>query len=197
MKLKIVFLFLLIFAKKLSFKDLLRTDKLEPQQRSLWSLNNTVKRAKSRIVYYSNNVVTYTVMVSRDTETIPGPGLRSHNKIPRCTVCWKGVGANCKCFEWEKCFNLNHIICKNISKTQQKQYTTKSVCKWTCYDFTFLLLPFYKQRDVESVFKNGNFFNTHKNNLLNNKTPSKFSIGIFDENRHFLSTELRIESTLE
>ena len=173
MKLKILFLFLLIFAKTLSFEDFLRTDKLEPRHRSLRPLNNKIKRTKSTIVYYSNGV-TYNVIVSGDIETIPGPGLRSHNKIPRCTVSWKGVGANSKCFECEKCFNLNHIMCKNISKTQLKQYTAKSVYKWTCYDCTFLLLPFYKQRDVESVFKNGDFFDTHKNNLLNNKTSSKF-----------------------
>ena len=134
--------------------------------------------------------MTYNVIVSGDIETIPGPGLRSHNKIPRCKVSWKGVGANSKCFECEKCFNLNHIMCKNISKTQLKQYTAKSVYKWTCYDCTFLLLPFYKQRDVESVFKNGDLFDTHKNNLLNNKTSSKF-YWKFDENRHFLSTNLR------
>ena len=64
-------------------------------------------------------------------------------------MCWKGVGANRKRFECERCLNLTHINCTNISKSQQKQYTAKSTYKWTCYDCTLSLLPFYKQRDVE------------------------------------------------
>ena len=49
----------------------------------------------------------------------PGPGLRSRNKIPKCTVCWKGVGANCKRFECERCLNLTNTNWTNISKPQQ------------------------------------------------------------------------------
>ena len=67
---------------------------------------NKIKRTKSRIVYYSNAVL------SGDIETNPGPGLRSRNNIPKCTVCWKDVGANRKRFECERCFNLTHINCK-------------------------------------------------------------------------------------
>ena len=85
------------------------TDELEPQKRSLRPLKNKIKRAKSGIVYYSNIVATYNVILSGDIETNPGPGLRSRNKIPKCTVCWKGVGANRKRFECEGCFNLTHI----------------------------------------------------------------------------------------
>ena len=85
-------------------------------------------------------------------------------------MCWKGVGANRKCFECERCCNLTHINCTNISKSQKKQYTTKSTYKWTCYDCTLSLLPFYKQRGVESEPSiEDDFLNTHKNNLLNNK----------------------------
>ena len=85
-------------------------------------------------------------------------------------MCWKGVAANRKRFECERCFNLNHINCTNIFKSQQKQYTAKSTHKWTCYDCTLSLLPFYKQRDVESEPSiEDDFLNTHKNNLLNNK----------------------------
>ena len=105
MKLEILFLFLLIITKTLSFEDLLRTDELEPQYRSLRLLTNKIKRAKSRIVYYSNTVATY-VILNGDIETNPEPGLRSRNKIPKCIVCWRGVGANRKCFECEKCLNL-------------------------------------------------------------------------------------------
>ena len=170
MKIEIVFLLLLIITKTLSFEDLLITDELEPQYRSLRPLKNKIKRAKSRIVYYSNTVATYNVILSGDIETNPGPGLRSRNKLPKCTVCWKGVGANRKRFECERCLNLTHINCTNISKSQQKQYTAKSTYKWTCYDCTLSLLPFYKQRDVESEPSiEDDFLNTHKNNLLNNK----------------------------
>ena len=149
MKIEIVFLLLLIITKTLSFEDLLITDELEPQYRSLRPLKNKIKRAKSRIVYYSNTVATYNVILSGDIETNPGPNLRSRNKIPKCTVCWKGAAANRKHFECERCFNLTHRNCKNISKSRQKQYTAKSGYKWTCYDCTLSLLPFYKQRDVE------------------------------------------------
>ena len=148
MKLEIVCLFLLIITKTLSFKDLLRTDEIELQYRSLRPLKNKIKRAKSRIVYYSNTVVTYSVILSGDIETNPGPGLRSRSKTPKCTVCWKGVGANRKRFECEKCFNLSHINCTNISMTQQKQFTAKSAYKWTCYDCTLLLLPFFCRRST-------------------------------------------------
>ena len=41
----------------------------------------------------------------------PGPGLDPRNKIPKCTVCWKDVGANRNCFECERCFNLTHVNC--------------------------------------------------------------------------------------
>ena len=99
MNIEIVFLLLLIITKTLSFEDLLIPDELEPQYRSLWPLKNKIKRSKSRIVYYSNTVATDNVILSRDIETNPGPGLHSHNKIPKCAVCWKGVGANCKCFD--------------------------------------------------------------------------------------------------
>ena len=92
MKIKIVFLLLLIITKTLSFEDLLITDELEPQYRSLRSLKNKIKITKGRIVYYSNTVATYNVILSVDIETNPGPGLRSCNKISKCTVCWKGVG---------------------------------------------------------------------------------------------------------
>ena len=129
MNIETVFLLLLIITKTLSFDDLLRTDELEPQHRSLQPLKNKIKRAKSRTVYCSNTVATYNVILSGDIET--NPGLRSRNKIPKCTVCWKGVGANRKSFECERCFNLTHINCINISKSQQKQYTAKSAYKWT------------------------------------------------------------------
>ena len=116
MKIEIVFLLLLLITKTLSFENLLITDKLEPQYQNLRPLKNKIKRAKSRIVYYSNTVATYNVILSADIETNPGPGLRSRNKIPKCTVCWKGVGANRKRFECERCFNLTYINCTNISK---------------------------------------------------------------------------------
>ena len=170
MKIEIVVLLLLIITKALSFEDLLITDELEPQYRSLRPLKNKIKRAKSRIVYYSYAAATYNVILSGDIETNLGPGLRSRNKIPKCTVCWKGVEANRKPFECEICFNLTHINCTNISKPQQKQYTAKSAYKWTCYDCTLSLLPFYKQRDFESESSiEDDFLNTNKNNLLNNK----------------------------
>ena len=169
MKIEIVVLLLLIITKALSFEDLLITDELEPQYRSLRPLKNKIKRAKSRIVYYYNTVATH-VILSGDIETNPGPGLRSLKKIPKRTVCWKGVGANRKCFECERCFNLTHINCTNIYKSQQKQYTAKSTYKWTCYDCTLSLLPFYKQREVESEPSiEDDFLNTHNDNLLNNK----------------------------
>ena len=85
-------------------------------------------------------------------------------------MCWKGVAANRKRFECERCFNLNHINCTNISKSQQKQYTAKSTYKWTCHDCTLSLLPFYKQRNAESEPSiEDDFRNTHKKNLLTNK----------------------------
>ena len=174
MKLEILFLFLLIITKTLSFEDLLRTDELEPQYRSLRPLKEKIKRAKSRIVYYSNTVATYNVILNGDIETNPELGLRSRNKIPKCIVCWRGVGANRKCFECEKCFNLTHVNCTNISKTQQQQYAAKSAYKWTCYDCTLPLLPFYKQRDAESDPSIvDDFLDIHKNNLLNNKDVLK------------------------
>ena len=142
MKIEIVFLLLLMITKTFSFKDLLITDELKPQYRSLQPLKNKIKRAKNRIVYYSNTVATYNVILSGDIETNPGPSLSSRNKIPKCTVCWKGVGSNRKRFECERCFNLTHINCKNISKSRQKQYTAKSGYKWTCYDCALSLLPF-------------------------------------------------------
>ena len=108
---------MLIITKTLSFEDLLRTAELEPQYRSLPPLKNKIKRAKSRIVYFSNTVATYNVILSGDIETNTGPGLRSRKKIPKCTVCWKGVGANRKRFECEKCFNLTHINCINICRS--------------------------------------------------------------------------------
>ena len=98
----------------------MRTDEIEPQCRRLRPLKNKTNRAKSRIIYYSNIVATY-VILSGDIETNRGPGLRPSNKTPKCTVCWKGVGTNRKRFECEKCFNLTHINCTNISMTQQKQ----------------------------------------------------------------------------
>ena len=119
MKIEIVFLLLLIITMTLIFKDLLRTEELEPQYRNLWPLKNKIKRAKSRTVYYSNTVARYNVILSGDIETNPGPGLRSRNNIPKCTVCWKGVGANRKRFECERCFNLTHINCTNISNKKQ------------------------------------------------------------------------------
>ena len=128
MKIEIVFLLLLI----IKFWRSLDNCELEPQYRSLRPLKNKIKRAKSRIVYCSNTVATYNVILRGDIETNPGPGLRSRNKTPKCTVCWKGVGANRKCFECERCCNLTHINCTNISKSQKKQYTTKSTYKWTC-----------------------------------------------------------------
>ena len=118
MKIEIVSLLLLIITKTLSFEDLLISDELEPQYQSLQSLKNKIKRAKSRIIYYSNTVPTYNVILSRDTETNPGPGLHSHYKIQKCTVYWKGVGANHKRFECERCLNLTQINCTNISKSQ-------------------------------------------------------------------------------
>ena len=45
----------------------------------------------------------YIVILSGDIETNPEPGLLSRNKIPKCTVCWKGVGANRERFEFERC----------------------------------------------------------------------------------------------
>ena len=167
MKIEIVFLLLLIITKTLSFEDLLRTEELEPQYGSLRLLNNKIKRAKSRIVYCSNTVATYNVILSGDIETNPWPGLLSRNKTPKWTVCWKGVEANRKRFECERCFNLNHINCTNISKSQQKQYTAKSTYKWTCYDCTLSLLPFYKQRNAESEPSiEDDFRNTHKKKTL-------------------------------
>ena len=83
MKTEIVFLLLLIITKTLSFEDLLITDELEPQYRSLRPLKNKIKRAKSRIVYYSNTVATYNVILSGDIVTNPGPGVRSRNKLPK------------------------------------------------------------------------------------------------------------------
>ena len=85
MKIEIIFLLLLIITKTLGFEDLLITDEPEPQYQSLRPLKNKIKRAKSRIVYYSNTVAT-NVILSGDIETNPGPGLRSRNKIPKCTV---------------------------------------------------------------------------------------------------------------
>ena len=119
MKIEIVFLLLLIITMTLIFKDLLRTEELEPQYRNLWPLKSKIKRAKSRTVYYSNTVATYNVILSGDIETNPGPGLRSRNQIPKCTVCWKGVGANRKRFECERCFSLTHINYTNISNKKQ------------------------------------------------------------------------------
>ena len=55
---------LLIIAKTLSFEDLLRNDELKPQYQSLRLLKNKFKRAKSRIVYYSNTVAMYNVILS-------------------------------------------------------------------------------------------------------------------------------------
>ena len=85
MKIEIIFLLLLIITKTLGFEDLLITDEPEPQYQSLRPLKSKIKRAKSRIVYYSNTVAT-NVILSGDIETNPGPGLRSRNKIPKCTV---------------------------------------------------------------------------------------------------------------
>ena len=170
-------IFLLIITKTLSFEDLLRTDEVEPQYRSLRPLTNKSKRAKSRIVYYSDTVATCNVILNGDIETNPEPGLLSRNKIPKCIVCWRAVGANRKCFECEKCFNLTHVNCTNIShnnKTQQQQYAAKPAYKLTCYDCTLPLLPFYKQRDVESDPSIvDDFLDIHKNNLLNNKDVLK------------------------
>ena len=124
-----VFLLLLIITKTINFEDLLITDELEPKYQSLRPLKNKIKRAKSRIVYYSNTVARYNVILSGNIETNPGPGLRSSNKIPKCTVCWKDVGVNRKRFECEGCFNLTHINCTGISGPKQKQYTAKSAYK--------------------------------------------------------------------
>ena len=55
---------LLIIAKTLSFEDLLRNDELKPQYQSLRLLKNKFKRVKSRIVYYSNTVAMYNVILS-------------------------------------------------------------------------------------------------------------------------------------
>ena len=115
MNIEIVFLLFLIITKTLSFEDLLITDELEPQYRSLRPLKNKIKRAKSRIVYYSNTVATYNVILNGDIETNPGPGLRSRNKITTCTLCWKGVGANRRRFECKGCFNVTRINCTRIS----------------------------------------------------------------------------------
>ena len=170
MEIEIIFLLSLIINKALSFKDLLRFDEFEPQYRSLQPLKNMIKRAKSRIVYYSNTHATYNVILSGDIETNPGPGLRSRNKIPKCAVCGKGAGVNSKPFECERCLNLTCINCTNISKSQQKQCKAKSAYKWICHDCTLSLLPFYKKRDVESEPSiEDDFLNAHKKNLLNNK----------------------------
>ena len=91
MKLEIVFLLLLIITKTLSFENVLITDELEPQYRSLRPLKNEIKRAKSRIVYYSNTVAMYNVILSGDIETNPGPGLRSRNKIPKLQCVGKAL----------------------------------------------------------------------------------------------------------
>ena len=105
----------------------------------------------------------YSVILSGDIETNPGPGLRSRNKISKRTVCWKGVGANRKRSDCERYFNLTPTECANLSKSQQKQYTDKSLYKWTYYECTLSLLPFYKQRDVESEPAIGDdLLNRHK-----------------------------------
>ena len=59
------------------------TDELESEYISLRPLKNKIRSAESRIVCYSNTVATYNVILSRDIETSPGPGLHSWNKLKR------------------------------------------------------------------------------------------------------------------
>ena len=78
-------------------------------------------------------------------------------------MCWKGVGANHKLFECERCLNLTHINCTNISKSQLKQYTAKSTYKWTCYDYFVAASFLQRERDVESEPSiEDDFLNTQK-----------------------------------
>ena len=46
-------------------------------RRKVRPLKNKIRSAKSRIVCYSNTVATYNVILTRDIETNPGPGLHS------------------------------------------------------------------------------------------------------------------------
>ena len=70
MKIEIVFLLLLIITKTLSFEDLLITVNLNLST-EVYDLQQKIKRARSRIVYYSNIVATCNVILSGDIETNP------------------------------------------------------------------------------------------------------------------------------
>ena len=45
-------------------------------------------------------------------------------------------------------------MCLNISKTEQKCYTAKTVQYWTCNDCTLAILPFYNSRDLNISITN-------------------------------------------
>ena len=132
-----------------------------------------IKRSKCRVNYYANCVATFNLILCGDIELNPGPGLRSRNNTPKCSVCNKGVGTNRKRLQCSQCHNLTHVTCLNISKFEQKHYTAKSVNYWTCNDCTLSILPFYNTRDLNESFTNEIDFippteNTHLKKLQEN-----------------------------
>eukprot|EP00111_Clytia_hemisphaerica_P015099 TCONS_00044479-protein len=107
---------------------------------------STIKYAKSRTNYYSNSTATFSIVLSGDIETNPGP--TAPNNKPKCTVCSKTVGTNRKRFECEICFSMTHITCSEISKAQQKHYNAIKPYSWICSNCFCSELPFYKEREL-------------------------------------------------
>ena len=89
--------------------------------------NNKIKRGKSRVDYYANQIATCNLILAGDIELNPGPGLHPKTKASKCNICDKAVGTNRKRVKCDVCHNLRHVSCLNISKHQQNNFKTRDL----------------------------------------------------------------------
>ena len=137
------------------------------------SLNyNTLKikhrYAKSRVSYYANSHSTFQLILSGDIQTNPGP-----IPTPKCPECNKPTRCNQKSVICEKCYNVYHASCLNMTHL----VLPSQQIKFTCQHCLHTILPFHQQLEsfnlLDSTETSFNEEDTHLKVINGNKNLLK------------------------
>ena len=113
------------------------------------------KRYCIPISLYSNNCITFQLILSGDIETNSGPN-------QRVTCCEKIIRKNSSRYDCQVCRDSTHVKCLNNTLLSR---TVLKVNQWTCICCFSVELPFRNTRDLFDVTNNENLDDTIPSNL--------------------------------
>ena len=133
-----MFFRLLLTILLFSLAELTDENKQQQQRKRFVRVSSNRTFYSAPIVYYSNHLCRFQLLLSGDIETNPGPTL--------CTSCNKTVRINSKRVECTTCKGQQHLkCCKSAAINVQ---SARIPATWTCHSCLLSTLPFFGVRDI-------------------------------------------------